>query len=156
MSLYSQFGIDEEKEQEGIWLDYAPNKDKSVPGFLVRRTSKNNKAWTKAYEKAAKPFRRQAEMGLLDADISEKITKEAWVGTVLIGWRNIQDRQGSPIDFSREAALKLLDDLPQLWDDLWAQSTKRIDAAAKVAMPFGGYVFRTVEERIGSYAKAND
>lgn len=124
MSLYSQFGVDEQKEQEGIWLDYAPNKDKSIPGFLVRRAGKNNKSWTKAYETAAKPFRRQAEMGILSSEISEKITLEAWVGTVLIGWRDVQDRQGTSIPFSREAALALLGELPQLWDDLWAQSTK--------------------------------
>lgn len=124
MSLYAQFGTDEKKEAEGIWVAFAPNNDKSVPAFLLKRAGRSNTAYTKRLEAVTKPQRRLIDAGLLDAKASEALTLEAWVGTVLVDWRHVQGRDGKVIKFSKDAAIELMKELPELFDELWSTSNK--------------------------------
>lgn len=116
MSLYDQYGTDAKKEVEGVEVTFPPNADGTVPTFIVAATSKNNQKYAKALEQATKPYRRN--MDAMKPETAEALYKEVFVKTVLKGWRNVQDRDGANIEYSREAALKLFEDLPRLYDDL--------------------------------------
>jgi len=59
---------------------------------------------------------------MLSDDLAKKITKEVFVSTVLLGWKNVTDAEGKDLPFSKENALKLFHDLPDLYEDLVRQS----------------------------------
>lgn len=118
MSLRSQFAVDASKEQEGVEVQYAPNKDKSIPSFVISRASKANKAYSKALEKATRPYRKQIDMGTMDNDVAEGIFKRVFVQTVLKGWSNVELDDGVKLDFTEDNAIRLFEELPELYDDL--------------------------------------
>jgi hypothetical protein len=116
MSLFEQFETDSKKESEGAEVTFPPNKDGSIPTFIIAATSRNNQKYAKALDRATKPYRRNLDaMG--DAN-AERIYREVFVTTVLKGWKNVQNADGSEIPFSIENANILFDKLPRLYNVL--------------------------------------
>ena len=60
----------------------------------------------------------------MNNDLAERLFMGVFVDTVLLGWNNVQDRDGNNIAFNRENALKLFEDLPELYDDLQEKAKK--------------------------------
>jgi hypothetical protein len=118
MSLYTQFKTNAEKEVEGVEIQYGPNEDGTIPTFIISRMGKSNKAYTKALEAATRPYRRQIELGTMNNDTAETLFIGVFAKTVLKGWKNVRDESGAEIAFSEKAAVKLLTDLPEMYDDL--------------------------------------
>lgn len=116
MSLFEQYGTDAKKEAEGVEVTFPPNKDGTLPTFVIAATSKNNQKYAKALEAATKPYRRN--MDAMQPEVAERIYRDVFVKTVLKGWSNVQDKDGNPIPYSREAALDLFEKLPRLYDEL--------------------------------------
>lgn len=116
MSLFEQYGTDAKKEAEGVEVTFPPNKDGTLPTFVVAATSKNNQKYAKALEAATKPYRRN--MDAMQPEVAERIYRDVFVKTVLKGWSNVQDKDGNAIPYSREAALDLFEKLPRLYDEL--------------------------------------
>lgn len=123
MSIYNQFATDKEKETEGVVVPYSANEDGSVPSFKIARMGKSNKKYTKAMERATRPYRRQVELGALSEEVSEKILLGVFVDTILLGWENVLDRDGNKIPYNRDNAMKVMTDLPDLYADLQAQAS---------------------------------
>lgn len=115
-SLFDQFETNAAKEANGVEVEFAPNRDGTVPTFIVAATSKANTKYAKALNKATKPYRRN--MDAMADEHAEAIYKDVFVKTVLKGWRNVQDRDGNQISFSVENALALFEKLPRLYDEL--------------------------------------
>lgn len=126
MSIFNQFGIDKDKEENGLPIEYAPNKDGTIPAFRIKRMGPSNQKYQKAMEDRWKPYRRQIEQKTLDIATINRISREIFVDTVLIGWENIQNRNGEVIPFNRQEAIKLFTELPELENDL---TTKASDFA---------------------------
>lgn len=118
MSLFKQFGTDKEKEVEGVEVSYGFNEDGTEIKFLISRMTKSNKAYSKALEKATRPYRRQFELGTMNEQKAEDIFMEVFSTTILKGWENVQDADGKPIEFSRFKAVDLFKALPDLYQDL--------------------------------------
>lgn len=116
MSLFRQYGTDAKKEQEGVKVELLPNDDGSIPTFVLAATSKANVKYTKALNKATKPYRRN--MDAVSDEHAERIFKDVFIEHVLKDWQNVQENDGSPIQYSREAALSLFERLPRLYDAL--------------------------------------
>jgi hypothetical protein len=137
MSLYKEFETNQAAEVEGKFVEYGANDDGSIPAFKLARMSKVNKRYTKALERATRPHRRAIEMETMNNELAERLFREVFVDTVLLDWRNVQDREGKKLAFNRENALKLLTDLPELYDDLQEKAKKaslfRDDASEKEA-----------------------
>lgn len=120
MSLYKQFATNPELENKGIELNFGVNDDETEIKFYVARAGKSNKKYQKALENAVKPYRRQMQLGTLSDEVSNKIMLEVFATTVLKGWENVQDEKGNVMQFNKENAVKLLTDLPELYDALTA------------------------------------
>ena len=118
MSLFKQFGTNKEAEQAGIWIEYGPNDDGTIPAFKIARAGKSNKKWLKTVERLTKPHRRAMELGTIAPELAEKIMREVFVDSVLTDWRNILDKDGNPLQFNAQNALALFESLPELYDDL--------------------------------------
>lgn len=124
MSLYEQFATNKEAEVEGVEVTYGANKDGTIPTFRISRTSKANKKYTKALEKATRPHRRAIELETMNNELAEQLFMGVFVDTVLLGWKNVQDREGKVIAFNKENALKFFGELPELYDDLQEKAKK--------------------------------
>jgi len=122
MSLHAQFKTDTAKEQAGVEVVYGPNKDGSVPTFILSRAGKSNKAYGKMLEARTRPYRRQMDLGTMNNAVAEDIFLDVFVATVLKGWQNVQNEGGTDIPFSADAAKSLFKELPELYEDLQEKS----------------------------------
>lgn len=118
MSIFKQFATDQTKEIEGVEVSYGFNEDGTEIKFFISRMSKSNKAYSKALEKATRPYRRQFELGTMDEKKAEEIFKDVFCSTILKGWENLQDHNGEHIPFNKDQAISLFGLLPDLYQDL--------------------------------------
>lgn len=118
MSIFKQFGTDKKLEQDGVLVEYPANEDGSIPSFRLARMCRSNKRYMKAVEAATRPHKRAIELGTIKPETAEEVFLDVFVGTILLGWDNIQDNTWLEIPFSKEAAKNLLKELPDLYDDL--------------------------------------
>ena len=59
-----------------------------------------------------------------DLEILKNPLKEVFVKSILLGWENITDAEGKKMDFTERNAMKLFNDLPDIYEDLFEQSSK--------------------------------
>jgi hypothetical protein len=125
-SIFDAFETNPRTAQEGVWFDYGPNSDKSIPGFKLSRMSKQNKRYAAALRKRTRPHQRSIELETIDEGLAERLFLEVFVDEILLDWRNIQRRDGTVISFNRENALALLGDprMIDLFEDLQAKAGK--------------------------------
>ena len=132
MSLFKQFKTDSKVEKEGILLDYGPNKDLpanadgSHPVIMIRiaRAGGANDAYNKRIEALSKKHRRKIQNDALEIAELREMTMHAVADTVILGWENVTDEDGNPMPFSRDNALKLFKQLPDLFNDVQEQAAK--------------------------------
>jgi len=113
MNLYQEFETNKSKE-EGIRLE-------PMPGifFTVKRAGGSNKAFSEATQKKLRPYINKYKAGKnLPQDIIDTVNQEAFVDHCLISWENVTYRDGTPMPYTKEAAKKLLADLPELFNIL--------------------------------------
>ena len=124
MSLYTQFETDREIEKTGIVLDYGFNSKKQPIQIRIARAGGANERYSKLLELRTKPYRRQIQNETLENAVAEKINKEVYAQTVVLGWTGVEDRDGNEMPFTQENCVKLFTDLPDLWSDVQSQSTR--------------------------------
>lgn len=101
-------------EKEGV--DFVIDETTS---FKVRRFSSQNPRVKAAMASHYKPFARQVELGTLPVEKSNEITIKLFLETCLVSWTGVVDETGKPLEFNKENALKLFQELPDLFDTLW-------------------------------------
>jgi hypothetical protein len=132
MSLFKQFKTDAKVEKEGIWLDYGPNKDLPAneqgehPVIMIRiaRAGGANEAYNKRIEALSKKHRRKIQNDAMEISELREMTQHAVADTVVLGWENVTDEDGNAMPFSRDNALKLFKQLPDLFNDIQEQAAK--------------------------------
>lgn len=124
MSLYKQFKTDNSLEKEGILLEYGENSKGKPIAIRIARAGGANKAYEKRMEIRVKPYRRQIQNEIIETALVEKIIKEVYAETIVLGWENVEDENGNDMEFSAENCLKLFDDLPDLFRDIQEQSQR--------------------------------
>jgi hypothetical protein len=117
MSIYEMYGTDKEKEENGIWIHYG--KDIS---FKVARASKVNAKYGKALERLMKPYQKQIRLNTLSDDVASNVMIEAFCEGILLDWKGVTNKEGEEMKYSKENAIKLMNDLPDLFEDLQEQS----------------------------------
>lgn len=119
MNLYKQFGTDKNLEQNGVIVSYG---EEGSPEFKLARMGGSNVKYKKALERAVKPHKHAMKADVLPTASAEKLVREVFVETVLLGWKNVTDSDGVIMEFNKKNALKLFHDLPDLYADLSAQA----------------------------------
>ena len=110
-SPYNMFSTDKELETgKGVTIDYGAFK------FVIHRAGGANRTYQTALAAKSAPYRRQMSAGTLSDDISTKIMAEVYADTIIKGWDGITDAKGKKIPFTRENVIKLLTDLPELFN----------------------------------------
>lgn len=118
-SIYDKFKTNKKAEQEGITLDYGDGQT-----IKIARAGGSNVRFEKAVQAKMRKFGLQAKHDLLDPDQMRSIFREVVAETVVLGWTGFTDEQGDELPFSRENAIKVFTDLPDLFDDVLEQSRK--------------------------------
>ena len=111
MSLYQQFKSDANLEKSGILLEYGFSKSGKPITIRIARAGGGNSAFTKRMEAKVKPYRRQIQTETIDTAIVEKLLREVYAETVVLGWENVEDADGNPLDFTAANCIKLFEDL---------------------------------------------
>jgi hypothetical protein len=124
MSLYSQFKTDGSLEKEGILLEYGTTPDDKPITIRIARAGGANSAYTKRMEAKVKPYRRQIQNETMEAALIDRILKEVYAETVVLGWENVQDEAGKVLPFTVENCIKVFTDLPDLFKDVQEQSQR--------------------------------
>lgn len=112
VDIYAKYAKDHKKEMvEGakFYLDKENNSYISVLRFFAR-----NKEWAKESAELAKKAEQFTE------DELEVERNKLAIKHFVVGWNNIADESGNEIPFDKETAEKVLLDLPDLFEDLFA------------------------------------
>ena len=122
MNLYEMYETDIGKETSGFWHDM-PKPSKA--SFLLARAGGANMKFVKAMEVKSRPHRGRGgalEDTSLDADVDVELatglTREAFAETIVLDWKGVVDRNDKKVNWSKEASVKLLNDLPDLYIEL--------------------------------------
>lgn len=124
MSLYTQFTTDQTLEKEGILLEYGTTAEGKPIRIRIARAGGSNVQYMRRMDVLVKPYRRQIQTETIDPKQVEKLIRQVYAETVVLGWENVQDRDGKVIAFSVDAALKLFEDLPDLFLDIQEQAQR--------------------------------
>jgi hypothetical protein len=132
MGLRNTFKTNSTKETEGVEIPVAVNDHNGKPITIrVSRMSRSNKRYTKALEEATRPHSAAIANETLDNELGAKLLQEVFVDTVLLGWSNLpkseltgNNEDTSNLPFTRENALKLFEEMPDLYDN-WEAHAKR-------------------------------
>lgn len=109
MDLYKTFGTSKDLEVQGVEIHFG----KSI--FKVARLGGANKRYKEIAQNLLKPHQRQMDLGILDEEIQKEILIKSFVKGALKGWENVTDKDGKELKFSEENAIKLFQDLPDLY-----------------------------------------
>ena len=98
---------------QGVWIAFPNGME-----FCIHRAGGSNKAFSRAFQAKMKPNRRAWEKGNLDPSVQERILRECYVEHVVIDWKNVTDKEGIPVPFTRENLNDLLVSAPELFEDI--------------------------------------
>jgi hypothetical protein len=109
MDLAKEFGTDPTKEAEGVWFDIRG------AGFLLKRA--NNPEFRARSFKLARQNRRARR-----DEAADEVTTDLIVNTVLMDWRDVEER-GEPLPFSKENAKRVLLQYRDLLDEIFERAS---------------------------------
>lgn len=122
--IYAQYKTDPKVEQEGVVLELGLNQRGEMAALRIARAGGANVAFSKLVEQKLKPHKRAVQTDSLDKAVADNIMKDVYASTVVVGWENMEDENGEPLEFTKDNVLKVLNDLPDLWADVQATSLK--------------------------------
>jgi hypothetical protein len=122
MTLYKQYKSDKNVEQQGVRIEFGPNSKGAIMAMQVARAGGSNEKYLKAGERILKPHRRQIQTETMNRKLFEAKMMEVFVDGCLLGWENIEGEDGNELEFTRENAIKLFTDLPDLYSEVLSNS----------------------------------
>lgn len=131
-TLYSQFETDDTLEKKGILLEYGTTDDGKPICIRIARAGGANKAYDKRMEAEVKPHRRMIQNETIEKSVVDRILKKVYAETVVIGWENVQDKNGKDMPFNSANCIQLFEDLPDLFKDIQEQSQRAVLFRAEI------------------------
>jgi hypothetical protein len=110
-------------EAAGVELDYGDFWIK------VTRAGATNARFKKLFDKAMKPHRRAVANDTMNNEVAERITREVWAESIVLGWGSklgdgLIPYQGEALTFNVPNCIRLFEELPDLFIDVREQSMK--------------------------------
>lgn len=122
--LYQAFETNKDLENSGIELDYGKNSKGAPIRIKIARAGGANKRFAKVLDRLLRPYKRQLANDQLSDDVAKDVMIQAYADSVVLGWEGVEDREGNPMEFSRDNVVRLFNDLPELFLDVQQQSQK--------------------------------
>lgn len=124
MSLYKQFKTNENVERDGILLEYGENSKGKTVAIRIARAGGANSQYQKLMEARVKPYRRQIQNETIERALVERLLRQVYAETIVLGWENVEDESGKELPFTVENCVKIFEDLPDLFQDIQEQSQR--------------------------------
>jgi len=132
MGLRKIFKTDQAAEVDGVEVDVSVNDHNGLPiKIRISRMSASNKRYTKELNRVTKPHQSAIQNDAMDNDLARKMLRDVFVDTILLGWSNLpkseltgNDKDKEELEFTRENALLLFNEMPDLYDDWELRATK--------------------------------
>lgn len=125
-SIYKLFETDLDIEKQGVVLQYGKTVEGKPITIRIARAGGSNTKFQKVLEARTKPLRRIIQNDLLEVKVADEMMMEVFADAVVLGWENIQDKDGVDMPYNRENVIKLFTDLPDLFVDVREQATKQV------------------------------
>ena len=139
MSLYKKFGSNKDKADQGIWFEVEDGSDSDGDSLNPRfkmcfMSIQSNPRYAAISERITRPYIRKITAGILPRHQQTKLEREIFVEAILKDWENIYDQHEKPLPYSKQAALILFKDLPELFSLLTdiAQDLSNFQDASEV------------------------
>jgi hypothetical protein len=110
---YAAFKTNSKREQEGVVLDMG-----DAGKYKIARAGGANSKFSRRLAVLTKPHRRAIQTDTIDRKVADEILATAYAETVLIGWEGVSGEDGNELAFSKENAIKLFTDLPDLFKQI--------------------------------------
>ena len=135
MSLRKTFKTDPQAEVDGVLQDVGVNEHNGKPiQVRLARMSRSNKRYTAELERVTRPHSAAIQNESMDNELAAKMLREVFVDTILLDWHNLPKSELTGVDtdkealpFSRENALALFEELPDLYED-WEGRAKKVSS----------------------------
>jgi len=132
MGLRKTFKTDRDAEINGVEVEVSVNDHNGLPiKIRIARMSQGNKRYTKELNRVTKPHMSAIQNDAMDNDLARKMLQEVFVDTILLGWDNLPKSEltgvatdTDELEFTRENALALFKELPDLYDDWEARANR--------------------------------
>lgn len=126
-NIFDLFSSNAEREVSGTWV-YPAGEYDEAPAFKIARAGGANKKYDNLQRAGLKPFQRliTAQSKSISPELMEKIgevNKSAFIGACLLDWKNVFDKNGNQVPFSKEAATNFMNQLPALYEELFGYAT---------------------------------
>lgn len=108
-SLYDLFETDTSLETRGIGMRFGDAV------FFVKRAGGANMDFDRVFEEKTRSMSSRLQMASLSNEQSSALLKEVYAEAVVIGWEGVTDREGQPLEFTKENFVRIMTDLPTLW-----------------------------------------
>lgn len=117
--LHTKYKTNAAAEKAGVPLRFPANADGSVPTFNVARMGGgNNKHFQAVYAAAMAPHQAEKALGILSEETLTRVSISVFVDACLRGWSNVQTEEGVSLAYTRENAIALFLELPDLFETL--------------------------------------
>jgi len=110
-NLHLAFKTNTDLEKNGVWFDLGDCR------FLLKRFGGANRDLSKVMAKVFKPVAHLVEKDLLPDEVDSKLTAKAFVEACLVDWEGVEI-DGEEVPFSKEKAIELMVELPDLMQTL--------------------------------------
>jgi hypothetical protein len=132
LSPYAMFSSNAAKETAGIW------KQIGATSYLIARAGGKNEKFMKIAKERFLPFQAAINNDMLPMDVARQLAIEAFVDGILLDWKKFYDRDGTELPYSRDNAIRVLTELPELFTLLSKEAAslsnfqgEQLDEAAK-------------------------
>lgn len=126
IDIYKMFGTDENKEQEGIVLNYS-----DIFWLRISRAGGSNERYKKVLTEKLRPYRRAIQTETITEDMSRKLLMEACAEGLVLAWGSkkygdgkMPAKTGEALDFTVENVVRFFTDLPDIFQDVQDQAQK--------------------------------
>ena len=101
------------ESETGVWIKFPQGRK-----FCILRAGGANKKFSRALQKAVKPYRRQLEKNTLDPDVADKLFQSVYARHVVIDWDGINDEDGTPVPCTPENIEAFFEAFPEIFKEL--------------------------------------
>lgn len=124
--LKNMFGSDKNIEVTGKWI-YPVGEFEGAPAFLVARAGGANKAFEKVQMTGLKPYRQIIQASSKNPSVEalaiiREVTIKSFIEACLKGWKNVMNAEDKEVSFSKDEAIALFKQMPDLFDTLLGEA----------------------------------
>ncbi|XAI96053.1 hypothetical protein [Microcystis phage Mwe-JY26] len=124
-ALFARFKTDEDREENGVWVDFGDDIKVKVRRFKSRASQD-------ARKELEKPHQDVIRRGGLSEEQAQELLLRQMAKAIIVDWQGVTDEKGEPLPCTEDAKYSILKALPEFRDEVFGISIDRDAFKAKV------------------------